>query len=132
MTKLARLMAQREGYGIPGAIPTTHNNPGDLRHSPHSTHTPDQPDAIGQIDSPDDGWADLERQLREFAGQANDHPGVSWTLKQMIYGIPDGKGGFEGGYAPPSENDSAAYLDFLCKGLGVDSDIPVAQALQIV
>jgi hypothetical protein len=33
---LARLIAQEEGYGIPGAVPTRDNNPGDLHHSPHS------------------------------------------------------------------------------------------------
>lgn len=113
MSKLARLIAQEEGYGIPGDIPTRDNNPGDLRHSPHSFHTTAQPDAIGQIDTPADGWADLERQLQLYAQRG-------MTLQQAIYE-----------FAPESENDSQAYLDFICQGLGVPSNTTVAAALEI-
>ena len=112
MSKLAHLIAQEEGYGIPGTVPTTHNNPGDLRHSPHSFHLGD-PDAIGQIDTPEDGWADLERQLQLFADR-------NMTLRAAIYA-----------FAPPEENDTERYLNFVCKGLGVPDNIPVAEALQI-
>ena len=110
---LASLIAQEEGYGVPGAIPTTHNNPGDLRHSPHSSHTAADPDAIGQIDTSADGWADLERQLEIYAGRG-------MTLAAAIYE-----------FAPPSENNSAAYLAFVCKGLGCSPDITVKEALTI-
>jgi hypothetical protein len=113
MTKLARLIAQEEGFGIPGAVPTRDHNPGDLRHSPHSTHTPDNPNAIGQIDSDADGWADLERQLQLYAKRG-------MTLKDAIYE-----------FAPPAENNSEQYLAFVCKELGVDQDCTVAQALEI-
>lgn len=112
MTKLARLIAQEEGYGIPGALPTRNNNPGDLRHSPHSSHTADAPDAIGKIDSPDDGWADLERQLQRYAA-------LGMTLRDAIYE-----------FAPPEENDSARYLKFVCEGLGLPDTASVAEALQ--
>jgi hypothetical protein len=111
-SKLAALIAQEEGYGIPGAIPTTHNNPGDLRHSPHSFHLGD-PNAIGQIGTPAEGWADLQRQLQLFAERG-------LTLEQAIYE-----------FAPPSENNSAAYLKFVCDGLGCTPDMPIAQALTI-
>jgi hypothetical protein len=114
MTLLARLIAKEEGYGIPGAVPTTHENPGDLRHSPHSTHSTAAPDAIGQIDSPDDGWADLERQLRLYAQRG-------LTLQQAIYE-----------FAPPEENNSAQYLKYVCDGLGMTEDTPVAEALEIL
>ena len=114
MTKLARLIAQEEGYGIPGAIPTTHSNPGDLRHSPHSTHATDAPDAIGQIDSVADGWADLERQLQLYANRG-------LTLQQMIVD----------NYAPANENDSQAYLKFICDGLNLPPQSPVSEALKI-
>ena len=112
MSRLAHLIAQEEGYGIPGAVPTTHNNPGDLRHSPHSFHLGD-PEAIGQIDSPEDGWADLERQLQLFADR-------NMTLRAAIYA-----------FAPPEENDTERYLNFVCKGLGLPDDAPVAEALKI-
>lgn len=112
MSRLAHLIAQEEGYGIPGALPTRNNNPGDLRHSPHSFHAGD-PDAIGQIDTPENGWADLERQLRLFADR-------NMTLRAAIYA-----------FAPPTENDSERYLNFICKGLGVPDNIPVAEALKV-
>ena len=106
MSRLARLIAQEEGFGIPGAIPTRDNNPGDLRHSPHSFHTADAHDAIGQIDSVQDGWADLERQLQLYAARG-------LTLRQAIYE-----------FAPESENNSEQYLAYVCKGLGVDPGLP--------
>jgi hypothetical protein len=115
VSKLARLIAGEEGYGIPGKIPTTHNNPGDLRHSPHSTHAPGHPDDIGCIDTVADGWADLERQLALYASRG-------LTLRQMIVDY----------YAPNVENNSDAYLKFVCDGLGMNADTPVSVALTIV
>ncbi len=114
MSKLARLIAKEEGFGIPGTLPTRNHNPGDLRHSPHSTHTPDHPDAIGQIDTDEHGWEDEERQLRLYAARG-------LTLRQMIVDY----------YAPPTENDSERYLAFICKELDVPDDYPVSQALEI-
>lgn len=114
MTKLARLIAKEEGYGIPGSLPTRNNNPGDLRHSPHSQHSPDNPNGIGKIDTPEHGWADLERQLDLYAKRG-------LTLRDMIIDY----------YAPPEENDSEAYLAFVCKELGVDQRTPVTEALLI-
>lgn len=115
MTLLARLIAKEEGFGIPGKIPTTHHNPGDLRHSPHSTHPPGSPEAIGQIDTDADGWADLERQLRLYAERG-------LTLRTMIVQF----------YAPPGENDSEAYLAFVCGRLGLPDTATVAEALKIL
>lgn len=113
-TRLALLISKREGFGIPGKIPTTHNNPGDLRHSPHSSHDPAHPEAIGQIDNPADGWADLERQLHLFAGRG-------LTLGEMVVKY----------YAPSNENNSAAYLDFVCAGLSCSPDTLVSDALRM-
>jgi hypothetical protein len=113
MSKLAELIAQEEGFNVPGSLPNRDNNPGDLRHSPHSFHTASDPNAIGQIDTPADGWADLERQLQLYAQRG-------LTLQQAIYE-----------FAPPTENNSQAYLDFICQGLGVPSTTSVANALEI-
>lgn len=114
MTLLARLIAKREGFGIPGAIPTTHHNPGDLRHSPHSVHSPDHPDSIGEIDTDADGWADEERQLQLYASRG-------LTLREMIINY----------YAPANENDSEAYLQFVCDGLHMIPDALVSEALKL-
>jgi hypothetical protein len=111
LSKLARLIAEREGFGIAGALPTRDNNPGDLRHSPHSMHSGD-PNAIGDIDTPADGWADLERQLALYAAR-------DLTIQQVIYE-----------FAPPNENDTAAYLKFVCDGVPCSPLDPVAQILK--
>jgi hypothetical protein len=123
VSKLAQLIAKEEGFGIPGTVPTRDNNPGDLRHSPHSLH-PGDPNAIGQIDTVAHGWADLERQLGLFASRG-------LTLEQMIYGVPDKEGNLVGGYAPESENNSSQYLEYLCHGLGCEPDTLVSEALKV-
>ena len=109
MTKLAEAIAHEEGFFVPGSLPNRDNNPGDLRHSPHSFHTANAPNAIGQIDNPVDGWDDLELQLKEDAGRG-------WNLQELIYT-----------YAPPSENDSAGYLAYVIAYLG-----PPASAAMLV
>jgi hypothetical protein len=112
MTLLAYLISKQEGFGIPGDTPTKRHNPGDLRHSPHSEH-PGDPNAIGTIDNDADGWADLERQLRIYAQEG-------MTLRAMV-----------AVYAPPSENNSTEYLDFVCHGLGLPPETLVSDALKI-
>lgn len=113
MTKLAQLIAKEEGFYVAGSLPNRDHNPGDLRHSPHSFHTPDAPDAIGKIDTVVDGWADLERQLKIYAERG-------LTLRECI-----------DIYAPPTENNSAQYLNYVCTGLGLPPDTLVSNALKI-
>jgi hypothetical protein len=111
MTKLARLIAQEEGFGLPGDIPTTHDNPGDLEHAPGETHNDGTP--VGEFPTPAKGWTALEDQLQLYAERG-------LTLEQAIYV-----------YAPPSQNNSARYLAFVVQGLGVPPETPMAQALLI-
>lgn len=111
-TRLAQLIARGEGFGISGVIPTARNNPGDLRHSPHSTHSGD-PNAIGQIDTVEHGWEDLERQLQLYAERG-------MSIRNMV-----------AIYAPTGENDTEAYLRFICDGLGYSPDDSVRAVLRI-
>lgn len=113
--RIAELIAAEEGYGIPGAIPTTHNNPGDLRHSPHSFHLPSAPNAIGQIDTPADGWLDLVLQLDDYLERT-----PTMTVEQAIYD-----------WAPPVENDSAAYLRYIIHGLGCAPETLLSEAMKV-
>jgi hypothetical protein len=113
MSKLAQLIARMEGFGIPGAVPTVRNNPGDLRHSPNSSHDGEGPNDIGIIDDVADGWADLERQLQLDAERG-------MTLTDLI-----------ATYAPPSENNTQNYLNFICQGLSLPPTALVSDALQI-
>jgi hypothetical protein len=112
MTKLAEAIAHEEGFYVPGSLPARDHNPGDLRHSPHSFHTGD-PNSVGAIYSDTDGWADLERQLEIFAQRG-------LTVEQMVYE-----------YAPPTENDSAAYLDYVCQYVGCAPGMQVSEALTL-
>jgi hypothetical protein len=111
MTKLAQLIAKEEGFGLPGDIPTTHNNPGDLEHAPGETHNDGTP--VGEFPTPAAGWAALENQLQLYASRG-------LTLAEMV-----------DDYAPPSQNNTTAYLDFLCEGLGCAPNILVKDALLI-
>jgi hypothetical protein len=113
--RLAELIATEEGYGIPGALPTRNNNPGDLEHSPHSFHSPSDPNGVGQIDNPTDGWNDLLRQLNLYV---QNHP--TWTVAQAIYD-----------YAPPSQNNSAGYLSYVVNGLKCTDDTLLSDAIKI-
>ena len=114
-TKLAWLIARQEGFFRPGTLPARRHNPGDLRHSPHSSHVGLGPDDIGAIDSDASGWEDLERQLVLYAGRG-------MTLGAAI-----------SSYAPPSENDTANYLQFVIEGFGgsVTADTPLTEVLRI-
>jgi hypothetical protein len=114
LSKLAQLIATEEGFYVEGSIPNRNRNPGDLRHSPHSFHDPAHPNAIGQIDTVADGWADLERQLREFADRG-------LTLAQMI-----------NIYSPASDgNDPIGEIAYLCRELGCSPNTLVKDALLI-
>jgi hypothetical protein len=110
--KLAQLIATMEGFYVPGSLPQRNQNPGDLRHSPHSEH-PGNPDSVGVIDSVADGWADLQRQLELYASRG-------MTVQQAIYE-----------FAPPTENDTENYLAFVCKGLGCTPGTLMSDVLAI-
>ena len=115
MTKLAQLIAKEEGFFKTGTLPARNHNPGDLRHSPHSSHAGEAADAIGEIDSDADGWDDLERQMHLYADRG-------LTLAAAIYS-----------WAPPSENDSARYLSDVIAGFGgrVDGETLLSSVLEI-
>ena len=115
MTRFAQLVAAQEGFGKAGATPTRDNNPGDLRHSPHSSHAGEDPNAIGEIDTVADGWADLERQLKLYAERG-------LTVGEAI-----------AAFAPPNENNTFGYLAFVVAGLGqgITADTPMGIALAL-
>ena len=130
--KIAHLIALEEGFDVLGSLPNRNHNPGDLRHSPHSFHLPGAANAIGQIDSDADGWADLVLELEMYAslhpGDPRNRPAPGLTVAQAIYE-----------WAPPSENDSHAYLGFVLNGnpdagitgLGCSGDTLLRDALKI-
>ena len=110
VSRLSQLVAQREGFGLRGAHPTRDHNPGDLEHAPHIESWDGK---IGVEPNDDAGWADLERQWRLYAQRG-------LTLRQAV-----------AIFAPPNENATSEYLDFLCHGLQCDPDAFVADLLEI-
>lgn len=115
MTRLAQLIAREEGFFTSGTLPKRRNNPGDLRHSPHSSHVGIDQDGIGIIDTDAHGLEDLERQLRIDAARG-------MTLEQAIYS-----------WAPPCENDSVKYLADMLIGFNgaVQPSTPLSKVLEI-
>lgn len=100
------------------------DNPGDLRHSPHSAHPggPSHANDIGTIDTVEHGWADLERQLGIYAVEG-------LTLQEMVNvylgfakdapldtSIVDG-------------NNRVPYLESICNGLKMPPTALVKDAL---
>lgn len=130
--KIERLIALEEGFYKPGSLPNRNHNPGDLRHSPHSFHSPDDLNAVGQIDNDADGWADMALEMKFYAGlvpgDPRNRPAPGMTVAQAIYE-----------WAPPNENNSPAYLSFVLNGepkegisgLGCSSDTLLSEALTI-
>ena len=121
MTRVAFLIAAREGFFTPGTQPARKDNPGDLRHAPHGSHAGEGANDIAIEDSVVDGWADEERQLRLYAARG-------LTLGDAIYE-----------WAPPSDgNDTAGYLAFVIAGLNappynanVNAATPLSEVLEI-
>ena len=112
--KICQVMAREEGWGIIGAIPTIRNNPLDLRHSPHSQH-PGDPNAIGTIDTIEDGWADDDRQVEMWAARGLTIADAIW-----LEAPPDVDG-----------NHTAQYLAFVCEQMGMGQDTKMADALLV-
>ena len=110
-SKLAQIIAKMEGFGKTGATPTMRHNPGDLRHGPHAQH-PGDPNAVATYASDEIGWDDLENQLSKYAERG-------MSLQQMV-----------AVYAPPNENDTNHYLDFVCQALDLRPSDPVSFALR--
>src|SRR5579864_2244084 len=99
---LAQAIASMEGFFIPGTIASRNNNPGNLRAGAGQIGT----DAKGYAIFPDltTGWNALYRQISLDAGR----------------GLNVGQ--FIGKYAPPSENNTSNYLNYVTGQLGVSPD----------
>lgn len=104
-------MSKEEGFGIPNSKPTRDNNPLDLEHAPHVFKWDGK---IGIEDSLEDGVKDGERQLELYASRG-------MTLGSMI-----------AIFAPPDENNTSLYLEFVCSGLGLPAKTLVSDALKIL
>jgi hypothetical protein len=112
--RLVELFAEREGWDIPGDLPTRQDNPLDLEHAPGESHPPDAPNSIGSFQTPAQGWEEGVRQLELWAQR-----GLSLAQAIAIQ-APAAAG-----------NDTQGYIDFVCNGLACAPDTLVSDALKI-
>jgi len=112
---LACAISTQEGWFVPGSVPSKQRNPGDLRFAnqfgaqippPHRG-----PEPIATFDSIPHGVAALYRQiwLQVASGQ---------TVRQIV-----------AQWAPPSENNTSAYLANVLRWTGLPADVPVLELL---
>jgi hypothetical protein len=87
---LAQAIANAEGYGVPGAIPTAANNPGDLVLGDIGYGTMGA--GITVFGSSSDGWSALENQLQLISnGQSRNYsPGMSIAQIGQVWAGGDG------------------------------------------
>lgn len=78
--RFARAVAYAEGFGIPGAIPTVANNPGDLVLP---GWTPTLGAGIAVFDSEDYGWYRLYRQLALILSGGSAHYNLDQSIADM-------------------------------------------------
>lgn len=76
---VAQGIAKAEGFGIAGAIPTTHNNPGDIT---------DSSGAKIQYATPDEGWAALYNKIQFDFVSGLSHiysPNMTWQQAAWMW-----------------------------------------------
>lgn len=129
MSKLAIAIAKNEGFFVSGSLPQRDKNPGDLRHSNHSSHEGEGSNDIGIIDTVADGWADLERQLKIYAARTITlDPETRESCAPRLMNLHD----LAFTYAPPADhNPTSAYLNSLCSQLDATPEMTVAEALAL-
>lgn len=99
MASLAEAIAQMEGWNKSGSRAQRNNNPGNLRASSLAIGKDDAGYAI--FPSADVGWQALIRQIGLDTARGK-------TLSQFLKG-----------YAPPSENNTSNYIQYVASTLGV-------------
>ncbi|MFN7996947.1 MAG: hypothetical protein U0Q18_25255 [Bryobacteraceae bacterium] len=99
---LDQAIAQQEGYGAsPSNLPTRLNNPGDLIYAGQPGATRDA-SGFARFATAEAGWAALDAQLALDASRG-------LTLSQEI-----------SKWAPPTQNNTAAYLSNISSWTGAD------------
>lgn len=78
LKNFARAIASAEGYGIPGAIPTVANNPGDLKLGGETTSG-----GISIFASAEEGWSKLYRQLALIVSGSSNYYNLDMSIAEM-------------------------------------------------
>ena len=121
MKKFAKAISVAEGYGLPGAIPTLANNPGDLKipgwtgESLGTGISVLQPDTLDSPSAPDGGWARLLHQLS-----------LIMTGESQVYDPTDTISEMAQKWTATNPDDWAANV---ANALGVSVDTPIGELL---
>lgn len=114
---LACAIATQEGWFVPGSTPAVRRNPGDLRFANQiGAETPENPapfnaQPIATFKSNAYGVTALFRQLWLQVAEGQ-------TVRQII-----------AQWAPPTENNTSAYLADVLNWTGLAADVPVLELL---
>lgn len=116
-------IARMEGFGAkPDNIPTSHNNPGDIRAGQWAN-------AHGAVPAaPDPRWKGANRAPSPYA--VFPSPSAGWlALRQLLAAAYAGMSVQEaiGKYAPATENDTEQYVDLVCAWTGLQPDTILTQ-----
>jgi len=132
---LMEAMARMEGFYESGSRPQRNNNPGDIEWGSYAakiggaTRIEQIPEGINEkprfayFPDPLTGFNGMKTLLSLHYGKR--------TIIDMIRGLPDGKGGYVDGWAPPPENDSVHYASVICTWTGLQFDSIVGQHLEL-
>ncbi len=96
-------------------------NPGNIRYIVNNPWNGQLADDNGYAvyDTPANGTRALGKELLKRRAQGFR------TVRDLIAGKPASNGNRAGGWAPPNENDTEAYVRDLANFLGVDPDAPI-------
>lgn len=108
---IAERIGQLEGFNKPGTLAQRQNNPGNLRFVGQQGAVAGDK-GFARFPTLDAGWSALHRQINLDASRGK-------TLEQFVYK-----------YAPPVENNSAAYLAALARALGVQPSELLSHAIR--
>ena len=117
---LLEAIARIEGFYVPGSRPNRLNNPGDIEwgvfarmNGATSLETPkgDEPARFAYFPTPEAGFAALHALL---GGPSY----ADLTIEEAI-----------NKYAPPSENNTANYVEQVCRNVGCESTDIVKEVL---
>lgn len=105
MTSIQDLMnaiANMEGYNVSGSIAQRYNNPGNLRYAPTQSGTASTASGnFATFNDSNQGWSALQDYI-------NNNSNMS--LRDFIYQ-----------YAPPTENNTSNYLNYVADQMGVSN-----------
>lgn len=77
LKNFARAIASAEGYGVPGAIPTVANNPGDLKLGGDTLN------GISVFANAEEGWSKLYRQIALIVNGSSSYYNLDMSIAEM-------------------------------------------------